>query len=69
VAYRADGLDAAAFEAVAERLRERLAALATTPPIPFRQQNGGGYRIPSMELRPGLEAPGARGFAPHRAGA
>ncbi|MGU3466124.1 NAD(P)H-dependent oxidoreductase [Methylobacterium sp. C33D] len=69
VAYRADGLDAAAFEAVAERLRERLAALATTPPIPFRQQNGGDYRIPSMELRPGLEAPGARGFALHRAGA
>ncbi len=69
VVYRADGLDAAAFASVAGRLRDRLAALATTPPIPFRRQNGGDYRIPSMQLRPGLEAPGARGFALHRDGA
>lgn len=68
VVYRADGLDAAAFAAVAERLRDRLSALATTPPIPFRRQNGGDYLIPGMQLRPGLEAPGARGFALHRDG-
>jgi NAD(P)H dehydrogenase (quinone) len=68
VVYRADRLDAAGFATVAESLRERMATLATTPPIPFRQQNGGDYRIPSMQLRPGLEAPGATGFALHRAG-
>jgi NAD(P)H dehydrogenase (quinone) len=68
VVYRADRLDAAGFATVAESLRERMATLATTPPIPFRQQNGGDYRIPSMQLRPGLEAPVATGFALHRAG-
>lgn len=68
VVYQADRLDAGGFATVAERLRERMATLATTPPVPFRQQNGGDYRIPSMQLRAGLEAPGATGFALHRAG-
>lgn len=67
VVYRADRLDEAGFARVAESLRQRMATLATTPPIPFRRQNGGDYRIPSMQLRPGLEAPGRRGFALHRA--
>ncbi|MDQ0469354.1 NAD(P)H-dependent oxidoreductase [Labrys wisconsinensis] len=69
VAYRVDRLDEAGFERVAEGLRERMRTLATTPPIPYRPQNGGDYLIPSMELRPGLGAPGASGFALHRADA
>jgi NAD(P)H dehydrogenase (quinone) len=65
VAYRVDRLDAAGFEPVAERLRERMRTLGSTPPIPYRRQNGGDYLIPSMTLRPGLETPGASGFALH----
>jgi NAD(P)H dehydrogenase (quinone) len=69
VAYRVDRLDEAGFEPVAERLRQRMRTLATTPPIPYRRQNGGDYLIPSMKLRPGLETPGANGFALHVDGA
>lgn len=69
VAYRVDRLDQAGFEAAAERLRERMRTLATTPPIPYRQQNGGDYLIPSMQLRPGLGDPKAGGFALHLNGA
>ncbi|WP_225770783.1 NAD(P)H-dependent oxidoreductase [Inquilinus sp. Marseille-Q2685] len=65
VAYRVDRLDQAGFEAAAERLRERMRTLATTAPIPYRQQNGGDYLIPSMQLRPGLGDPQASGFALH----
>ncbi|UWU84829.1 NAD(P)H-dependent oxidoreductase [Bradyrhizobium yuanmingense] len=65
VAYQADRFDEAAFGATAERLRERMRTLATTLPIPYRRQNGGDYIIPSMQLRAGLESPGARGFALH----
>ncbi|MDA9502577.1 NAD(P)H-dependent oxidoreductase [Bradyrhizobium sp. CCBAU 11357] len=65
VAYQVDKLDEAAFGATAERLRERMRTLATTMPIPYRRQNGGDYVIPSMQLRAGLESPGARGFALH----
>jgi NAD(P)H dehydrogenase (quinone) len=69
VAYRVDRLDEAGFEAVAERLRERMRTIATTPPIPYRRQNGGDYLIPSLQLRPGLGDPGATGFALHVDGA
>lgn len=65
VVHRADRLDAAGFEAAAEGLRERMRTIATTPPIPYRRQNGGEYLIPACELRPGLGDPGARGFALH----
>jgi NAD(P)H dehydrogenase (quinone) len=65
VAYKTDGLDEAGFEALAERLRARMQALTTTPPIPFRRQNFGDYLIPSAQLRPGLGEPGATGFALH----
>lgn len=65
VAYRVDRFDEAAFEPVAERLRIRMRTLATTAPIPYRQQNGGDYVIPSMQLRPGLGEPDASGFALH----
>jgi NAD(P)H dehydrogenase (quinone) len=69
VAYRVERLDEAGFELVAERLRERMRTLATTPPIPYRRQNGGDYQIPSLQLRPGLGDPGATGFALHLDGA
>jgi NAD(P)H dehydrogenase (quinone) len=69
VVYRVDRLDEAAFAPIAERLRERMRTLATTPPIPFRKQNGGDYLIPSMQLRPRMGHPGATGFALHVDGA
>ncbi|TYO66459.1 NAD(P)H-dependent oxidoreductase [Bradyrhizobium hipponense] len=65
VAYKADKLDEAGFQAIAERLRGRMRTLATTPPIPYRRQNSGDYLIPSMQLRAGLEDSGASGFALH----
>lgn len=65
VVYRADGLALAGFEGIAERLRATMRALPTTPPIPYRPQNGGDYVIPSMQLRSGLERPSAGGFALH----
>ena len=69
VAYRVDRLDEAGFEALAERLRERMRTLATTAPIPYRRQNGGDYLIPSMELRPDIDVADATGFAAHLNGA
>lgn len=65
VTYRVDRLDEAGFERAAEHLRERMRTLETTRPIPFRRQNGGDYLIPSLEIRPGLEAAGASGFSLH----
>jgi NAD(P)H dehydrogenase (quinone) len=66
VVYRVDRLDEAGFETVAQGLRERMASFATTPPIPYRRQNGGDYVIPSLQLRPELGDPGAAGFALHQ---
>jgi NAD(P)H dehydrogenase (quinone) len=65
VAHRVDRLDEAGFTAIAERLRERMRTLWTTSPIPYRQQNGGDYAIPTMQLRPELGASDARGFELH----
>lgn len=65
VVYKVDRLEEAGFEPVAERLRDRMRTLATTPPIPYRRQNGGDYLIPSMNLRPELGDPGATGFTLH----
>lgn len=66
VIYSGDLLKEADFEPLAERLRDRMRTLAVTPPIPYREQNGGDYLIPSMKLRPELGDPGASGFALHR---
>ncbi len=65
VAYRVDRLDEKGFDLIANRLRMRMRTLATTPPIPYRQQNGGDYLIPSLQLRPELVEPDTRGFALH----
>ena len=67
VAYRVDRFDEAQFKPVADSLRERMRTLATTPPIPYRMQNGGDYLVPSMQLRPELDNSGASGFALHQA--
>ncbi|TIY11122.1 MAG: NAD(P)H-dependent oxidoreductase, partial [Mesorhizobium sp.] len=61
VVYRVDRFGEADFEPVADRLRERMRTLETIRPIPYRQQNGGDYHIPSMQLRPELGDPGAAG--------
>jgi NAD(P)H dehydrogenase (quinone) len=65
VAYRVDRLDERGFDLIADRLRERMRTLATTPPIPYRQQNGGDYLMPSLQLKPELGDPGATGFGLH----
>ena len=69
VAYRVDRLDDKGFEAIAGRLRERMRTLETTPPIPYRRQNGGDYTIPSCQLHPDLGDPAASGFGLHVSGA
>lgn len=66
VTYSTDRFNEARFEAAANELRQRMRMIETTAPIPYRQQNGGDYLIPTMKLRPALEAPGATGFALHR---
>lgn len=65
VAHRVDKLDTARFLEVSMALRARMATIETAVPIPFRRQNGGDYKIPSLQLREGIEDPGAKGFALH----
>lgn len=65
VTYRADRMDEARFAETSEELRKRMQGLFSDTPIAFRQQNGGDYHIPTMELRAGLERPGAQGFGLH----
>jgi NAD(P)H dehydrogenase (quinone) len=65
VAYSVDRLDEVGFVSVAESLRERMRTLGSTRPISYRQQNGGDYLIPSMQLRPELGEAAATGFALH----
>jgi NAD(P)H dehydrogenase (quinone) len=65
VVYRVDRLDESGFEPIAESLRERMRTLFTAHSIPYRQQNGGDYLIPSMQLHPKLGNPGTTGFALH----
>lgn len=67
VTYSTDRYDAARFEAAAEQLRDRIRRFATTVPLPYRRRNGGDYLILTMELREGLETPGATGFGLHLA--
>ncbi|HEY4201543.1 MAG TPA: NAD(P)H-dependent oxidoreductase [Devosiaceae bacterium] len=65
VTYSTDRFNETRFQSAAERLRERMRALETTPPIPYRRQNAGDYHIPSMQLRPDLADPDETGFALH----
>lgn len=67
VVYRSDKIDEERYQLTAESLRERMRGLFNDQPIPYRQQNGGDYLIPSMQLRPDLN-PGVTGFAAHLKG-
>ena len=68
VAYGTDRFDERDFEPLAEALRERMRTIGTIAPIAYRQQNGGDYLIPAMQLRSDLGDPAAAGFALHIAG-
>ena len=63
--YKVDRFNDAEFGGAAERLRQRMRTIETTDPIPYRQQNGGDYIIPSMRLKLGFEDAGASGFSLH----
>jgi NAD(P)H dehydrogenase (quinone) len=63
--YKVDRFKESEFDATAERLRERMRTIESVAPIPYRQQNGGDYVIPSMQLKSGLEDAGASGFSLH----
>jgi NAD(P)H dehydrogenase (quinone) len=65
ILYQADRLSEAEFQGAADQLRVRMRSFATTPPIPYRRQNGGDYLIPTMQLRLGLGEPDAEGFKLH----
>lgn len=65
VIYRTSRVDDARFAAHREELAQRLDTLWQTPPLPFRQQNGGDYTIPALTLRPEI-APGESGLAIHQ---
>jgi NAD(P)H dehydrogenase (quinone) len=66
VVYRTGKTDAARFERICAALGERLDTLFTTPPLPFRRQNGGDYTIPELGLRDDI-CPGRAGFGIHLA--
>ncbi|QRP45160.1 NAD(P)H-dependent oxidoreductase [Amycolatopsis sp. FDAARGOS 1241] len=61
--YDADRMTACAYACAVSGLRERLRALGTTTPLPFRTQNGGDYGR-DLVLRPDL-APGREGLGVH----
>lgn len=65
VVYQSDRADEAAFSATADELRQRLRELSTMEPIPFRPQNGGEYELPTLILKPDLEAASESGFSVH----
>lgn len=65
VLYRVHRMDEERAVGIERDLGARLDGLWTQAPIPFRRQNFGDYDIPALTLKPGLEAPGARGFELH----
>lgn len=64
VAYRMNGIDDARYATVRDALGERLDALFTHAPIPYRPQNRGAYDIPALTLKADI-APEKTGFAAH----
>ncbi|MDE2431213.1 MAG: NAD(P)H-dependent oxidoreductase, partial [Burkholderiales bacterium] len=66
VAYRTNKVNDERFAQIREALGQRLDDLASTPPLPYRQQNGGDYDIPQLTLRADL-APDQSGFSVHLA--
>lgn len=65
VLYRVHRMDEERAAGIERELGARLDGLWTQAPIPFRRQNFGDYDIPALTLKPGLEAPGTRGFELH----
>lgn len=55
VVYQSDGIDEERYKVTAKSVCEPMRDLFTTSPIPYRQQNGGDYVIPGMQLRPELD--------------
>jgi NAD(P)H dehydrogenase (quinone) len=64
VVYGADRMTPTRYAEYAGRLRDRLRALPTAAPVPFRHERGGDYDA-DLVLRPAL-APGAAGLGVHR---
>ncbi|MGV8926408.1 MAG: NAD(P)H-dependent oxidoreductase [Ewingella sp.] len=64
VYYRTGRVDDARFKQIRDELAQRLDTLQSTEPLPFRQQNGGDYEIPSLTLKPEI-TPEKIGFAAH----
>jgi NAD(P)H dehydrogenase (quinone) len=64
VVYGADRVDEPTYRRAADLVRDRVTAIPTTAPIPYRSQNGGDYDG-ALVLRPELE-PGATGLAVHQ---
>lgn len=64
VVYRSARMDEMRYGAICAELGQRLDTLATTSPIPYRQQNRGDYDIPALTLKEDV-APGVTGFAAH----
>jgi NAD(P)H dehydrogenase (quinone) len=62
--YRTSRVDEVRFAETCEALGRRMDDLWTTPPIAFRQQNGGDYEIPALTLRPEI-TPDESGFGVH----
>ncbi|QNP68021.1 NAD(P)H-dependent oxidoreductase [Streptomyces roseirectus] len=65
VVHGTDRLTDEDYPDVAKAWRQRLLALDSTDPIPFRPQNFGDYEIPSLHLKDGLEPAGRTGFGLH----
>ncbi|MDE0855044.1 MAG: NAD(P)H-dependent oxidoreductase [Nevskia sp.] len=61
--YEARGIDAAAYEQLAQVYRERLRRLFTDAPLPYRMQNGGDYD--ERQVLKDTIAPGTLGFSAH----
>jgi NAD(P)H dehydrogenase (quinone) len=64
VFYRTGKTDEARFRQLCDTYGQRLDTLFSTPPIPYRQQNGGDYEIPALTLKEAF-AEGQRGFGVH----
>lgn len=63
--YRSDRVDQEGFAQARDGLLRRLDGLWRDAPIAYRRQNGGDYEVPSLELKPGRERDGERGFGLH----
>lgn len=64
VVHRTGRMDEARYRQITRELGQRLDALFTASPIPFRKQNHADYEIPALTLRDGI-ATGKTGFAAH----